>query len=587
MSSKYSHHQSSLPRLPIPELESSKQALLFALKPLLTDEQFQTSQQQITNFFAESGAAFPLHKKLEQLEAKQQDSWLKPFWDKAYLAGRAPLHTSTNFVLWLDNQPWQGLDRVEFAAALLQAATVFYQDLQTEKIQPENLRGAPLDMSQHASFMASRRLPQKEQDKVYVADLTGKPLSVCIALRGHLFKVQTSDAEGKPYSRAELEAAIHQLLLEVKTDGTNMGIHTTADRDKAASIYTRLTEKPSNNKNLQELADALFLLVLEEKSHLEQEMLPHLLFDGRNKWFDKTLQLVLDKDVRLGANIEHTAVDGTSVLSILGQLIEQAAGDNEPLTSSQPLPAIEKLIWELDEQLLADLNQLEAENDNTLANYWLHTEHFTGLGTDEIKQAGFSPDAFFHMALQVAQVKTFGQMRSTYESVAMRTYYQGRTECLRPSNAENLALAKTIEQGASAEQIYALMQTAAAAHTQRMRLAQQGKGFERHLYGLQQVYQQYGQELGIQSPPELFADEGYRLLTDNFISTSNITSPLLRSCAFAPVTEEGYGIAYMLFQDKIVINLSSHSPNSSQAKLLLANLLSTLKELHKLAMSQR
>ena len=107
-------------------------------------------------------------------------------------------------------------------------------------------------------------------------------------------------------------------------------------------------------------------------------------------------------------------------------------------------PTAEKLDWMLSAELQQELHALEKENGKIVQKYFIHVVNFKAFGTDEIKRLGFSPDSFFYMALQVAQYKTLGMMRSTYEAVSMRLFNEGRTECIRPSNTENLVLAKAI-----------------------------------------------------------------------------------------------------------------------------------------------
>lgn len=574
-------YQDSLPKLPVARLDETWAKLLKAVAPLVDAATLESTQQAASDFFNESGPGPILQKKLLEWDKSLLGSWLKPFWDRMYLDLRAPLHTSSNFALLLDTgrlPQTQGM--ASRGAWLTQASARFYIELQNERIAPDSTRGTPLDMSQHANFFGSMRIPGTPEDQLHINKDLQHPLHICIALRGHLYRLEATDAAGRIRSVAALSQAIQQLLDSAPTNGPDIGICSTAERDIAAKLHQQLMRSATNENSYRLVRDALFLLALDEQSKDKQEFLHNLLLSGHNRWYDKPVQLIISPDVNLGVNIEHAGLDGTTCLNILDLLLQH---QSEPDALNDPV-SCQPLVWKLDASLHEQLQQQQERNRQTQADYSLHIEPFTDFGGDRIKQLGFSPDALFHMALQVAQYRTFGCMRSTYEAVTMRAYREGRTECLRPSRNANLELATAMNEGFSPQNhLLKLMQQAAAAHGDEMRLAQQGLGIERHLYGLKQIQQRFGKELGITELPTLFNDLGYRTLRHSFLSTSNMSSPLVHSCAFGPVVKDGYGIFYLLLADRIVINLSSYSNNSASAKELVQQLVIALKELRDIA----
>lgn len=574
-------YQDSLPKLPVARLDETRAKLLKAVAPLVDATTLESTRQAASDFFNENGPGPILQKKLLEWDQSLTGSWLKPFWDSLYLDYRAPLHTSSNFALLLDTQHLsQPQGMTHRGAWLMQAAARFYIELQNERIAPDCIRGTPLDMSQHANFFGSMRIPGTAADLLHTNTDLQHPLHVCIALRGHLYRLEVTDTDGRIRSVESLGHAIQQLLDNAPADGPDIGIYSTADRDTAARLHQQLMQSATNTDSYSLVRDALFLLVLDERSKDKQEFLHNLLLSGHNRWYDKPLQLVVSPAGDLGVNIEHAGLDGTTCLGILDQLLQH---QSEPDALNDPV-SCQPLVWELDASLNEQLQQQQERNRHTQAEYSLHIESFTDFGGDRIKQLGFSPDAFFHMALQIAQYRTFGVMRSTYEAVAMRAYREGRTECLRPSRSTNLELAMAMNDSASPQScLLELMQQAAAAHSAEMRQAQQGQGVERHLYGLKQIQRRFGKELGVTELPALFNDPGYRTLRHDFLSTSNMSSPLVHSCAFGPVVKDGYGIFYLLLADRIGINLSSYSSNSASAKELVQQLVKALKELRDIA----
>src|SRR5699024_7864213 len=123
------------------------------------------------------------------------------------------------------------------------------------------------------------------------------------------------------------------------------------------------------------------------------------------------------------------------------------------------------------------------------------------------KKMNFSPNAFFHMALQIAQYRTNGKMRSVYEPVLTRCIYEERTECARATSREILNLVSALESGVqSNETLYTLMLEASDAHSLRILECQKGLGVERHMYGLEQIYKLFGADLGMKEAPDIFKD---------------------------------------------------------------------------------
>lgn len=277
-------------------------------------------------------------------------------------------------------------------------------------------------------------------------------------------------------------------------------------------------------------------------------------------------------------------MDGTTSFAVIQYIQDQLSTEESETIQTNELPITELHVWELSSKQQEILAELERKNTETVQDYFINIQNFETFGTDEMKRLRFSPDSFFHMALQVAQYKTFGTMRSTYEAVSMRLFNEGRTECLRPSSLENLKLAKAlVDEKQSNDWIYSFMQNASSAHSVRLKESQQGFGMERHMYGLQKIYEMYKEDSGVRQLPGIFTDFGYKTLRHDFISTSNMTHPAVKSCAFGPVVEDGYGIFYILLKDRLLINLSSYSRDEASAKLLAENLKGALNELRNIA----
>jgi carnitine O-palmitoyltransferase 2 len=100
------HFQASLPRLPIPELEKTKERYLNAQKPLLgeSSEEFKTTVKCVNEFF--SGEGLSLQKELIATDkANKHTNYISGPWFDMYLKDRVPLPINYNPFLVLVNDP--------------------------------------------------------------------------------------------------------------------------------------------------------------------------------------------------------------------------------------------------------------------------------------------------------------------------------------------------------------------------------------------------------------------------------------------------------------------------------------------------
>ncbi|PIC90657.1 hypothetical protein CSV71_03570 [Sporosarcina sp. P21c] len=583
MTFKFQEH---LPRVPIPKLVDTKHKLLEAIEALVSEDEFKETKKIIQQFFEESGEAQILQEKLQIWQEDFAGSWLKPFWDNVYLTSRDPLHTSSNFNILLDNQQYQVLTIAELAGKVSRFVAEFYHSIMDEKAAPEIIRGIPLDMSQYPNIFRSVRIPKVHRDRHYVAEYSKVENHISLLTNGNIYSIPVTNQRGMIYSSEALSNVIEEILSLNELKGNNVGIFTTAIRNKSADIYRQLSVTKVNAESLQSIANSLVVLSIDKESANSDEAIQNLLLSGKNKYFDKTLQIVINKAGELGYCVEHSAVDGTTIFAVIQYVQDQLTSTNMESMETEELPKAKRLDWLLSAELLEELRTLEIENKKTIQNYFIQVQNFDAFGIDEIKQLGFSPDSFFHMALQVAQYRTFSTMHSTYEAVSMRSFKEGRTECIRPSCTENLTLAKAIvEEQLEPRLVYRLMQNASTAHSVRLKEARKGFGVERHLFGLQQIFFMFGDELGIEKTPALFSDPGYLKMRHDFISTSNMTHPQVKSCVFGPVVEDGYGIFYVLLKNELIVNFSSFSRDEEETKLLARNLDGALKELRDIALA--
>ncbi|ARK24102.1 hypothetical protein SporoP37_05000 [Sporosarcina sp. P37] len=564
---------------------STKEKLLEWVEPLLNDEQLEETTKVVNQFFKAGGDAERLQKKLCELNVNIKGSWLKPLWDDMYLNFREPLPTGMHFNILLDNKKHENrYTRAELAGRVIRLVTELYHLIIDGEVAPVIQNGVPLDMSQYKNFFKSIRIPRLERDEFRLAAFEKRNNHVIILYKRNVYKVNVTNSEGEIYCSSEIANAIERTFQEDQSEGANVGIFTTAKRDEAAKIYDQLTVSKANADHLQTIADSLIVMSMDEESSNSEEAIENLMLNGTNKYFDKTIQVILTKKGELGYSIEHSSVDGTTMFAVISYVNEGLESEeSETIYTTEPT-RMEKQHWELSAEIEKSLMRLEKNHARVKKEFSIKTRIFNSFGSDEIKNMNISPDAFFHMALQIAQYRTFGVCRSVYEPVSVRAFYEGRTECARATSMEKLNLVKAIENGEENNAVlYALMQKASAAHTDRIIRCRKGFGVERHMYGLEQMYELHGADIGMTDRPALFSDTGYLTLRHDFISTSGMAYDNVKYRIFGPVVESGFGLAYILLDQTISINISSHADEADNAQKLINHLVDAFLELRQIA----
>lgn len=104
---------------------------------------------------------------------------------------------------------------------------------------------------------------------------------------------------------------------------------------------------------------------------------------------------------------------------------------------------------------------------------------------------------------------------------------------------------------APADKCIALLRTAVDAHVEYITTACDGRGVDRHLFGLKQLLEP-GQPL-----PELYADPTYAYSSSWYLSTSQLNSEHFNGYGWSQVIDQGFGIAYMVNARALQFNIVS------------------------------
>lgn len=213
-------------------------------------------------------------------------------------------------------------------------------------------------------------------------------------------------------------------------------------------------------------------------------------------------------------------------------------------------------------QALCNDLDLEVDCFESSLSYHLGDSSVVGYGKGFMKKQQCGPDAWIQMALQLAYFRDQGHLALTYESAAVRLFNEGRTETIRSVSAESKELVMLMQTPSATPQskIQALRR-ACQQHQAYARDASCGKGVDRHLFALYVASVAMGStgceadwlNGALSIPYKLSTSQIPQRQTDFKVrpDTHNPTIPMCSpSGGFGPVSDEGYGVAYMMADDE-------------------------------------
>jgi len=605
--------QQRLPSLPVPSLQETMDRFLPTALPLCENEAERNSLLQAAQEFVDETKE--LQHCLEQRRDDSQQngtSWLQHWWNtEGYLKFRDPLPVHVSYFLTVPDDPSlpkqqeekenpidssvsSGLYR---AAAAMTAAAEFRKLVCSGQWPCDQADGEPLCSVGYKYFFHACRIPQRLQDKVRIYD-PSRHHHCIVASRGYFFAVdfleeQTGDALPLNVLVERLqqcEQKAQHLEEEGVTAAPQLGWLTTGDRDDWADARKQMVQDcggASNELNnaLSVLESGAFVICLDDdrpqantdaatefwdgNHHHPADSHSHLSSLELNRWFDKSVQLVVTKNGKMGLVAEHSMFDGMTSMTLITHMIKNNYRKIQRREKKQPLVTVGESgdavanpskqvsdggvshIFEKsfsNPQVVSQLNTLVAEAKekyDTLTNsVQLQAFLFEDYGKSAVKQAGMSPDAYLQMAFQLASHRLFGTQVGTYEATQTRKFLHGRTETTRAVSLQSEAFVNAMDNNDGKDlptsTKLSLLRQATEAHQKYTEAASNGRGVDRHFLGLSLLASEGDDE---EKPlPKLFSHPAFLRSKTWRLSTSS-----LPYCpGFGPVVPDGIGIGYSM-----------------------------------------
>ena len=212
-----------------------------------------------------------------------------------------------------------------------------------------------------------------------------------------------------------------------------------------------------------------------------------------------------------------------------------------------------------------------------------HVQSFQGYGGNFIKKAGYSPDAYAQMAIQLAVYRLHGKQVGTYEATQMRPFLHGRTETTRTVSKQSYQFVKCMgmmanfnDNAASSDTKKTLLKNAVKSHVKYIGDAAKGKGVDRHLFGMSMLADEKD------GMPDLYSDPVFIRSKTWKVSTSHLTHENIENWGFGEVVPNGLGVAYAVKSDSCIFNVAARKEHGWTERFghLLEEALLEMKGLH-------
>eukprot|EP00164_Ancoracysta_twista_P003453 GFYU01004608.1.p1 GENE.GFYU01004608.1~~GFYU01004608.1.p1 ORF type:complete len:585 (+),score=155.56 GFYU01004608.1:123-1877(+) len=564
-------------KVPVPDLEGSCQRYLKSLEPLLNPAQLSDTRNRVKEFVKSGGIGWELQEKLQQ-RALQRESWLSEWWDNyAYFDNPEPIAIdySPGFVIEDDHV---AITQITRAARLIRGVLDFKTTYESGNLKPDTLRGAPLCMDQYTRLLAHCRFPHPKRDYTISYPLK-EARHVAVLYRGEIFTFDAVTPEGRTLTEAELQVQIRRIVNHAApVTNPPVGVFTTEDRTVWYNVREKLLTAGDSNRHVFDAIERSIILVCldsenprRSKERLLQVLCGPVAAEAGNRYYDKSLQLIISADGQSSLNIEHGSFDGPPPARIVSDYLVPTLNKPLPQTlekhQEDQMPLPRKHSWVLYGGIERDIQAATRKIHAAIDHCDMEYVEMDTYGATLIKRAKMSPDAYVQMAIQLAYYRLHGKPGLTYESASLRKYRLGRTEVCRSLTCDALEFCKVMcNPLLPAQEKAVTIRNATRAQSAYMQDAVAGRGCDRHLLGLRMIAKEAGIEM-----PAIFEDPAYK--HEWTLSTSQVSFPGTTVSSFGPVSQKGYGVCYNINPDRIIFSISSRGQTVESNSKQLASAL--------------
>ncbi|EFO22172.2 choline/Carnitine O-acyltransferase [Loa loa] len=587
--------QRSLRRLPIPKLSDSCRRLIGAAEAVLQKGELELLKELVEDFLTHEGPELQRELILHD-KRNLHTSFISEPWFDMYLSDRLPCPINYNpFMVYAPDPDPAYNDQLTRATNLIISYGRIKRALDAQCLTPEiyytnpkaatlasfrwicknlseNLRwygaaafGAfPLDMSQYKSLFGCSRIPQKGKDWLLHCADSKHFIVLC---GGRIYSVDLFDKNGSLMPAEQVQACLSIILSEqshLKPEDC-VGSLTSLERDQWAEVRSELSSVGSNSASLALIDNSLFVLCLDPLRSDDLNQLAQSLLSGgdaSNRWFDKCFQLIVDAQGLATINFEHSWGDGVAVLRLMEESFRDTKQNhfvhpNQTFSAGAHLENhLRPVEFMLTDSIRQRIQEAQAKHIAMGSRVRFSSVEYFEMNRQVIKQSKLSPDSVIQLAIQLAFYKLFKEFVPSYESCSTAAFLKGRTECVRSATCATANAVLAIE--SNKDNIGEHVKKCSSVHSQLVKEAATGQGFDRHLMGLRCTAERLGW-----SQPKLFSSAVYKYMNRFILSTSTLSTETITFGGFGPVVPNGFGIGYNVLNSKIGALISSYEDQRS------------------------
>lgn len=581
-----------LPKVPVPPLKQTLDTYLKCVQHLVKEEQFKKTKAIVEKFGAPGGVGEVLQKKLVERRDKTTN-WVYDYWlEDMYLNNRLALPVNSSPVMVFPKQTFRDQkDALRFAARLIRGVLEYKALIDTRTLPVDfargQLAGTPLCMEQYYRLFTSYRYPGLKTDtlKVQMNAASSAPEHMIVACKNQFFVLDVV-ANGKQLTDTEILSQLEKIVKMSENAEERLppfGILTSDGRTEWAQARDALTKDQTNRDSLALIESCICVVCLDEAISLEPNDTNRALMmlhgggrekNGANRWYDKSMQIVVGMNGVCGVVCEHSPFEGIVLVQCSEYLMKYITGSPSKMvkaSSGRELPPPRRLLWKCNPQIQGLLTASGDRLQRLVNNLDMDVIKFNAYGKEFIKKQKMSPDAFIQVALQLAFFKCSGRLVSTYESASIRRFQEGRVDNIRSATAEALAFVKSMtdERGTfSDSEKMKRLRDAVNAQTNYTIAAITGMAIDNHLLGLLRISKELNME-----KPEIFCDQTYLASNQFILSTSQVPTTVEMFCCYGPVVPNGYGACYNPQSDHIIFCVSSFWENTETSSTVFVKAL--------------
>ncbi|CAA92129.3 Choline/carnitine acyltransferase domain-containing protein [Caenorhabditis elegans] len=572
MTSSTFSEQNSLPSLPLPELEETIGKYLKSLVPIVPKDELETITT-LANDFASSQNGQILQRFLKEKTISSKN-WLEDWWYDAYLTNRDSLLTQ-NMGAVVPKFSVNDSSQIESASHIIHHLMSYWSLIRQEKIEVTKSRGNSWDMNQDYNLFNACRVPALPKDRIkryFRTEAEGKcPSHVIILCNGHVWKLETTCENSKFLNIFEIQNALKRIKESSRTSVECSIVQLTSlGRDNWAQIRESMIQNSNRNVELfHDVDSAVFCLTLSDDFvENESELMKYSIFGSPlNAYCDKNLNIIVLRDGKTCLQAEHGNVDAISLFAPcdfaadqfqLNRKLSKKSSQNKS-SSMQPVMPV-KIEFLLTGSVSQKISEAERDFYFLSSKTNVNVYHYTNFGATYCKQRTLYADTIIQIALQMAYLKTHNKLAPTYETASTRMFYHGRTETVRSLTTDMEKYLTACENSATNETLKLLFFDAYNSHNTLMDAAREGKGIDRHFYGLrkaQTAIQSYGKSVEIPFlDHKSFSASGGN---GNFLLSTSFLGYHENGCFgyVVPMCKDGYGTFYRINKTSFTFTISN------------------------------